>query len=87
MIGGAVHEKDDFFAPVTLQLLPEDSRKSRQEHLHDVLVGVALSEGQPGEALSRHSCNHIDTMAKTLLWLRIALALKVPAAPTEVCSR
>ena len=63
MVRCSVQQHHDLLSPAHSVPLREGIRKFREEHLHDVLVSVALSLRKPDRTLRRHSADEIDLVS------------------------
>ena len=87
VIRRTIHEEDDVLPPGVCKLLADGLTQVRQEHLHDVLVSVALGQRQPDVAL-RGDCNyHVDPVAHLAFRHAVVSSLGHPAPPPEVTLR
>ena len=79
-----VQDHDDLLAPPGPVLGSEGGCQLRQEHLHDVLLRVALRLSQPDWSLGRDSHDDVDLVPQHSVHHRVGATAHVPATAPEV---
>ena len=78
-----VQEPVGVVAPIW-RLLGEDQSQAREEHQHDIAVGVELRQAQVQLALGVQGGDHVDAMAERFVADGVALTSLPPLHATEV---
>ena len=83
VVGGVVQEEVGILPPVGV-LLGEDLSQAREEHQHDVCIGVELRQAEVEAAISVNGSDHVDFRTEVLVGDRVVVAGQPPLLAAEV---
>ena len=87
MVRGSIHQQNNTIPPTCSILRRELNRQLRQEHLHQVLVCVALRLWNPHNTLRWQSKNDVDFMSQWSRWHRVSFTNSAPTLSLEIGNR
>ena len=83
VVGGVVQEEVGVLPPVGV-LLGEDLSEAREEHQHDVRIGVELRQAEVEPPIGVHGRDHVDLRAEVLVGDGVVVAGHPPLLAAEV---
>ena len=66
MVGGVVQEEVGIFTPIGI-LMGEDLSQAREEHQHDVCIGVELRQAEIEPPISVNGRDHVNLRTEILV--------------------